>query len=252
MTIPSSVTTIGMVAFSFCSNLSSIHAYPISPINLNSSVGVFSNIDKYNCTLYVPYGSKAAYQEANQWKDFKNIVEMSGFKLSATTANLKAAKGSIATIDISSDVTYTVNSDQTWLAVTPSVGTATNSLTFTAEENPNKTVRSSTVTVSATGVESQTITVIQEAKNTTGIDQISIKPEFIIYPNPTTGKVLLVFEKVPVNGISIIVNDINGKNCLKQLLSEKESWIDLSGNVPGIYFIKTDQENIKAQKIILK
>jgi hypothetical protein len=252
MTIPSSVTTIGMVAFSFCSGLSTIHAYPISPINLNSSIGVFSNIDKYNCTLYVPYGSKAAYQTANQWKDFKNIVEMPGFKLSATTANLKAAKGNITTIDISSDVTYAINSDQPWLAVTPSVGTGTNSMTFTAEENPNKTARSSTVTVSAAGVESQTITVTQEANNTTDFDQPSIKPEFMIYPNPTKGKMLLSFDKVPINGITVTINDITGKNCLKQLIREKETWIDLSGNISGIYFIKTDQENIKTQKIILK
>lgn len=26
--------------------------------------------------MYVPIGSKASYQEASQWKDFKNIVEM--------------------------------------------------------------------------------------------------------------------------------------------------------------------------------
>ena len=98
----------------------------------------------------------------------------------------------------------------------------------------------------------QTITVTQEARNTTGIDQLSIKQEFKVYPNPTTGKVLLVFDKVPANGISVTINDITGKNCLKQLIREKESWIDLSGNVPGIYIIRTDQENIKAQKVILK
>jgi hypothetical protein len=149
-------------------------------------------------------------------------------------------------------VTWTATSDQTWLAVTPSVGAGTNTLTFTAEENPNKADRSSTVTISATGVESQTITVTQEAKNTTGIDQISINPGFIVYPNPTLGKVLLVFDKLPVNGISITVIEINGKNCLKQLILENEEWIDLSGNAPGIYIIKTDQENMKAQKIILK
>jgi hypothetical protein len=252
VTISSSVKTIRPYAFSFCDNLNSIFAYPLLPVNLNSSLDVFFGVNKNTCTLYVPYGSKAAYKTADQWKDFENIVEMPGFKLSATKANLKAAQGIIATIDISSDVTYTVNSDQTWLAVTPSVGTGTNFLTFTAEENPNKTARTATVTVSATGVETQIITVTQEAKITTGIDTQSINPEFRIYPNPTTGKVLLVFEKVPVDGISVTVNDLNGKNCLKQLIREKEEWIDLTGNAPGIYFLKTDQKNIEVQKVILK
>jgi hypothetical protein len=39
---------------------------------------------------------------------------------------------------------------------------------------------------------------------------------------------------------------------LKQLIHEKEMLIDLSGNVPGIYFLKTDQKDFKAQKMILK
>jgi hypothetical protein len=252
ITIHSAITAIEKDAFSCCFNLKSIYAYPIFPINLNSSESVFMYVDKNACTLYVPYGSKATYQVADQWKDFTNIVEMPGFKLSATTTFVKAAQGSITTVDISSDVTYAVNSDQDWLAVTPSAGTGTSTLTFTAKENPNKTARSSTVTVSATGVESQTITVTQEGRNTTGIDQLSNKPEFIVYPNPTSGKVLLVFGKVPLNGISVIISDLTGRNCLKQLIRENESWIDLSGNVSGIYFIKTDQGNIKAQKVILK
>ena len=252
ISILSSVISIENSAFGGCSKLSSIFVYFISPVDLNSSPYVFYLVDKTTCTLYVPFGSKPLYTTADQWKDFANIVEMTGIKLSATTAFVKAAQGSTATINISSSVACTVNCDQTWLAVAPSVGTGTNSLTLTAEENPNITARSSTVTVSAAGVESQTITVTQEAKNTTGIDQLSNKPEFKVYPNPTTGKVFLVFDKVPINGIFITINDITGKNCLKQLIREKESWIDLSGNVPGIYFIKTDQETFKLQKVILK
>jgi hypothetical protein len=35
-------------------------------------------VDKTSCILYVPVGSKAAYQAAGQWKDFQNIVETGG------------------------------------------------------------------------------------------------------------------------------------------------------------------------------
>jgi hypothetical protein len=91
-----------------------------------------------------------------------------------------------------------------------------------------------------------------EVKIPTGIDLFVFDQNFMLYPNPTTGKLKLVFDKVPVNGISITVNDFAGKNCLKQLIRKNEEWIDLSGNVPGIYFIKADQKNSKAQKVILK
>jgi hypothetical protein len=38
------------------------------------SSDVFSFVNKSTCTLYVPTGSKALYQAANQWKDFTNIL----------------------------------------------------------------------------------------------------------------------------------------------------------------------------------
>jgi len=232
--------------------LSSIFVYFISPVDLNSSPYVFYLVDKTTCTLYVPLGSKTQYATAPLWKDFENIVEMPGFQLSATTAIVKAAQGSTATIGISANVSYSVVSDQNWLTVSTTSQTGTSSLTFTATENTWVTQRTALITVASTGAETQTITVLQEAKNTTGIDQISNKPEFIVYPNPTTGKIKLVFDLIPLSGISVTISDIAGKSCLNQLIREKEVWIDLSRNVPGIYFIKTDQQNFKAQKVILK
>jgi len=74
--IPSSVTSIGSYAFIYCSGLKSIYTYSITPIDLTSSTGVFISVNKTTCTLYVPPGSEAAYQAANQWKDFTNIIEM--------------------------------------------------------------------------------------------------------------------------------------------------------------------------------
>jgi hypothetical protein len=73
--IPLSVTTIEIGAFDGCSGLTSIYANSTLPIALSSSSSVFSNVNKVTCILYVPAGSKSAYQAAKQWKDFTNIVE---------------------------------------------------------------------------------------------------------------------------------------------------------------------------------
>lgn len=67
--IPNSVTSIGDKAFLNCHNLSSVKVDITSPLDI--SYNTFS--DRANATLYVPYGSVAAYEEANYWKDFKNI-----------------------------------------------------------------------------------------------------------------------------------------------------------------------------------
>lgn len=71
ITIPNSVTSIGNSAFYGCSNLKTIYSYnPIPPIT-----DLLSNIAS-TCTLYVPYGSKALYESATNWKEFVNIIEM--------------------------------------------------------------------------------------------------------------------------------------------------------------------------------
>jgi hypothetical protein len=75
LTIPGSVSTIGMAAFYKCTGLAAIYSNLITPVDLSSSDSVFAYINKTTCTLYVPIGSKTAYQAAFQWKDFNNIVE---------------------------------------------------------------------------------------------------------------------------------------------------------------------------------
>lgn len=52
-------------------NLISVTVDSNSPIAITESV--FSN--RANATLYVPYGCKAAYETADYWKEFKEIVE---------------------------------------------------------------------------------------------------------------------------------------------------------------------------------
>ncbi|HEY5591235.1 MAG TPA: leucine-rich repeat protein [Paludibacter sp.] len=76
--IPASVTTIEANVFNGCGSLSKIYVESSIPVDLSSSADVFLNVDKSSCILYVPVGYKAAYQAANQWSNFQNIVETGG------------------------------------------------------------------------------------------------------------------------------------------------------------------------------
>lgn len=167
ISIPSSVISIKNGAFSSsCYSLTSIIAANPIPIDLTSSVNIFANINKSTCTLFVPVGSKSAYQAANEWKDFINIVE--------------------------------------------------------------------------------------DPKLPTTLDATYNEKQFTVFPNPTTGKIKVSIEHSPAKGTYLSIMDITGRIVLKQLIQNKEVQMDLSGNPPGMYFIKTGLKDQIVQRIVLK
>ena len=88
VTIPSSVTTIGDKSFYGCSGLTSVTVRMENPVDIEQHT--FTN--RTNATLYVPYGCKAAYEAADYWKEFKEIVEMTSQNsiITFADANVKA------------------------------------------------------------------------------------------------------------------------------------------------------------------
>lgn len=62
----------GDYAFEWCKSLTSVTVLNPTPVAIDQYV--FSN--RNNATLYVPMGSKSAYQAANYWKEFKAIIEI--------------------------------------------------------------------------------------------------------------------------------------------------------------------------------
>lgn len=72
VTIPESVTVIEGSAFMGCTSLFSVKAKMKTPVEIGFMT--FTDCQK-NATLYVPFGSKAFYEYADYWKEFKEIME---------------------------------------------------------------------------------------------------------------------------------------------------------------------------------
>ena len=69
--IPNSVTSIERRAFVWCSSLIKITCHATTPPTIESDT--FSD---YSAELLVPIGYKSAYQAADYWKNFNNIIEV--------------------------------------------------------------------------------------------------------------------------------------------------------------------------------
>lgn len=74
--IPEYVDVIGEAAFEGCTALREVTIENPVPANINLGEDLFKGVPLAQCTLYVPYGSKELYAQADVWKDFGTIVEI--------------------------------------------------------------------------------------------------------------------------------------------------------------------------------
>ena len=87
----SNVKTIGEEAFSDCSTVTNIISHTATPPVCGSQA--MDDINKWDCTLTVPNGSTAAYQAADQWKEFLFTQDYDAYKagVSDITADVDKA-----------------------------------------------------------------------------------------------------------------------------------------------------------------
>lgn len=76
LTFPSTLEDLGQGCFSTCASLRAVHINRGIPPTVSGLAAMVSIIQSDNeCTLYVPLGSKAAYEALNAYAGFNSIVE---------------------------------------------------------------------------------------------------------------------------------------------------------------------------------
>ena len=95
--------TIGQEAFSDCTAMTQIVSKAVAPPTCD--VQALDDINKWDCTLFIPTGSLASYQAADQWKDFffiKEGSENTGIsRVMADDIQIRSGKGIIEITGIS-------------------------------------------------------------------------------------------------------------------------------------------------------
>jgi hypothetical protein len=157
-------------------NIDGGHTHCAFPSDQETEVQYFLNkYIKAQTSLSQTYRTHpAAYDTINyaMWYSAWGGSTGSTLSVSPASVSVAAAANSTGTFNITSNVSWTVSSNQTWLTVSPASGSNNATVTVTAQQNTGS-ARSATVTVSATGVTSQTVTVAQAAATTT---TLSVSP----------------------------------------------------------------------------
>lgn len=161
-----------------------------------------------------------------------------------------AASAGSTNFTVSSNSSWTVSSNQSWCTATPS-GTGDGTITATYQANTLNTSRSATLTVTVSGLPSQTVTVQQDASSV-GVGEQDAAA-FVIYPNPVVSQVNIAGESLKNTETEVSIYNINSNKVLGPVkLSGSPSSIDLGALPEGVYFIRIGSESNSPVKKIVK
>lgn len=98
---------------------------------------------------------------ANQVITFTQGAASPMVEISPATLGFYASGGS-ASVTVTSNTSWSISSNQTWLSLNKSTGTGGSTFVCTADANTQTSARTATVTITATGVTAKTITIGQD------------------------------------------------------------------------------------------
>jgi len=168
--------------------------------------------------------------------------------VSSSTATVAGAANSTTNVNVTSNMTWNISSNQSWLTVTPSVATTGNvTLLLKATTQNTGSARTAVVTISGTGVTSKTITVTQNTDIGTAL-KTETNNAITIYPNPVT-------DRLQISGIKSVarlaVTDIYGKLVLDKEITDNE-YVSMASLHSGMYIVKVSTSEGTFEKKVLK
>lgn len=206
------VESIGTEAFSDCTGLTKYYSYSIVPPVCGEQA--LDDINKWDCTLYVPDESSDEYQAAPQWKDFFFIEEMDAVLVAELSLNLEEV------------ILAPTNTVQLTVQVFPT--NATDKSLIWSSSNPEIANVNSDGLVTALADGTATIIVKSADGNSEATCIVTVDSEY--------------------NGVESIFNDSKWSNEVYNLNGYKVS--DSTDNLaPGIYIVR---QGAKTYKISVK
>jgi len=139
------------------------------------------------------------------------------------------------TFTVTSNIDWSVSESSDWLTATK---TDANTLTATYDENTCVNSRTAEITVTGAGVNSQSVSIIQEGAIPSAFKHTSEIQKISVYPNPVSNKTWLKYAKGTEEFIEIY--ELSGRliNSLQDTDKNGETEIDFSGLNSGLYIFR--------------
>ncbi|MDW3645757.1 MAG: chondroitinase-B domain-containing protein [Bacteroidia bacterium] len=148
-------------------------------------------------------------------------------------------EGDTQSIKISSNINWTVTSSEDWISTDLRSGSGDAKLNITIAANPDSLRRSASLTI-AGGTESATIAINQDPGEGPTIEDSVIVGEFMIFPNPTDGK--LIFNNISEEFYSATIEliQLNGSRAFLEeyIIRDNAVEVDLDKLAPAMYIMK--------------
>ncbi len=198
--------------------------------------------------VFVPTENNAVY--SNALSELPALPDT--LIVSQDTLEVLATPGEESFISVTSNRSWTIAANQTWITLGASAGFRNGEFEVAVSPNPGSTKRTGLITVTA-GDKVKTITVIQNG--TTGIrEATALQASLHLYPNPSDGLFTVDFSKVNALVKTIAVYDFTGRLVLEKAVNKNELSTTLTINqAAGIYFVKLDtNKGSISRKLIIR
>jgi hypothetical protein len=169
--------------------------------------------------------------------------------VSKDSLHFDAEPQSNLTIDIFSNLNWTVSSNQEWLSADIQNGSGIATLTLLALSNKGSNNREAQITIAANGVSSKIIKVLQAENTATSVSNPATN-SLTLYPNPVSETVHLT--RLPKQSV-ISIHDASGKLILSKVAQHASVEINVSGLLKGIYTITVrNEKDFRSGLLIIK
>ena len=169
--------------------------------------------------------------------------------LATSVASLTVdAAGGSPSVTITSNTSWSVSSSQPWLTAAPASGSGNAALTVTVSANTVVDSRSAILTVSANGVASQLIAIMQRGILVTALVN-PLEESVRIYPNPVSD--IIHIEGLPLQA-TILLYDTFGR-LLQQRSSAGAIYQFTTNGLPaGVYYLRIQSDQKSANRQLIK